>query len=178
MSALSVEIPGLRLVSEANERGAWQRGAKRAAEQRRIVGLTLRTRAKVTVPCEVRIVRVAPGRLDDDNLARACKAVRDEVARWLGVDDRDERVTWHTGQTKGRTREYAVRITIRPWSTTRPGARVRAEADATRVEVVLTTAQRAALARALTSHTETRLVLDGLRLSLFTATGDTTSCSK
>lgn len=170
MSApLSVEIPGLRLVSEANERGAWHRGALRAAEQRRLVGLTLRTRAKIAVPCEVRIIRVAPCALDDDNLARACKAVRDEVAHWLGIDDRDERVTWHVGQVKAK--RYGVRILVRPWSLAVVGARVRTEDETTHVDVVLSAADRAALARALTSHTETHITVGGVRLSLLTTNG-------
>ena len=38
----------------------------------------------------VTLTRIAPSNgLDDDNLAGALKAVRDEVAAWLGVDDKD-----------------------------------------------------------------------------------------
>ena len=108
---IRVEIPGLRLVSEANERGAWFAGAKRAADQRRVVGLVLRPRRPPPLPCIVRIVRVAPCALDvGDNLSRAAKAVRDEIAAWLGVDDGDDSVRW---EVRGEVaRGYAVRITI------------------------------------------------------------------
>lgn len=179
MTTVRVEIPGLRLVSEANAHEHWRERQRRAKDQREVVRLTLRTRMKVAVPCDVMIVRVAPASLDTDNLQGSAKHVRDEIAAWLGIDDRDPRVTWRVAQVRGKPREYGVRIYVRPWSLAVVGARVRTEAETTRVEVVLTTAQRAALARALTSHTETRLVLDGLRLTLLTAaTGDTTSCSK
>lgn len=36
----------------------------------------------------VRLTRLAPKTLDDDNLASALKAARDAVAQWLAVDDR------------------------------------------------------------------------------------------
>lgn len=36
----------------------------------------------------VRLYRLAPATLDDDNLASALKAARDAVAKWLGIDDR------------------------------------------------------------------------------------------
>lgn len=40
-------------------------------------------------PLEVTLVRRGPRPLDDDNLAAALKAVRDQVAKLLGVDDGD-----------------------------------------------------------------------------------------
>lgn len=48
--------------------------------------------------------------LDDDNLRGALKAVRDEVAKALGVDDKCERVLWTYGEVKGP--EHGVRIAI------------------------------------------------------------------
>lgn len=143
---IDVTLP-LRLVSEANARGSWPAGASRAAEQRRVVGLTLRTRKAPSLPCVVRITRIAPRELDDDNLARACKAVRDEVAAFLGVDDRNPQASWAYGQRRGKAREYAVRITVR--SLDEVTARVTSDGDTTRVEVWLTAAERARLARDL-----------------------------
>ena len=170
MSPLRVEIPGLRLVSEANQRGSWHRGARRASSQRDVVALVLRRHRPVAPPCEVRVVRVAPRDLDDDNLARACKAVRDEVSRWLGVDDRDRRVTWRVGQIKGRVRQYAVRIVVRAWRLDTVGARVRTEGEDTLVDVVLGRTQREELARALATETaEVSMAIQGFRLTVFTA---------
>lgn len=54
-------------------------------------------------PCTVTFTRVAPGRgLDpEENLPGSCKAVKDELAAILGVDDRDPRVTWVYEQEHG-----------------------------------------------------------------------------
>ena len=56
------------------------------------------------------LVRVAPRRLDDDNLAAACKALRDGIAEALGVDDGSPTLRWSYGQEQGRP--SAVRVTI------------------------------------------------------------------
>lgn len=47
---------------------------------------------------EVRIWRIGPGELDNDGPDDALKNVRDAVARWLGIDDRDGGgALWHRG---------------------------------------------------------------------------------
>ena len=112
---IRAHIPGLRLVSEANARGSWHRGAKRAASTRTIVGARLATLRPPPLPVMVRIVRRGPGRLDDDNLARACKAVRDAVAGWLGCDDADPRVSWVYAQERNRLYSVEVIVSPREW---------------------------------------------------------------
>ena len=109
------------------------------------------------MPCVVRIVRVAPRDLDvGDNLSRAAKAVRDEIAAWLGTDDRDARITWHVGQEKGAPKSYAVRILVRAFSTRVPGARVRDEGERTVADVVLRPEDFAALAQRFAAVAEGR----------------------
>lgn len=46
--------------------------------------------------------------LDDDNNCASFKALRDAVARTLGVDDRDGRVVWRYGQVETRGEEGVV----------------------------------------------------------------------
>jgi hypothetical protein len=48
--------------------------------------------------------------LDDDNLAGACKSVRDGIADALMVDDRHPRVRWLTGQTKAKLPSVVVEV--------------------------------------------------------------------
>lgn len=61
----------------------------------------------------VRLTRISPGTLDSDGPDDALKNVRDEVAAWIGVDDRDPIVTWPRGeQEKGAPNVYRVRIEI------------------------------------------------------------------
>lgn len=114
-----VTLP-LRLTSEANARGSWHAGAARARLARAQVHAALR-RAEpgpLPLPVVVRITRVGPRRLDDDNLSRAAKALRDGVADWLGCDDGDPRVSWHYAQATSR--EYRVVVTVerRAWELT------------------------------------------------------------
>lgn len=42
----------------------------------------------------VRLIRIAVGELDFVNLCGALKGVQDEVAAWIGLDDRDPRIDW------------------------------------------------------------------------------------
>ena len=69
-------------------------------------------------PLKVTITRIAPGKLDDDNLTGSAKHVRDGIADALGIDDGDPRITWVVEQAKftGAHRggySCAVRIEVR-----------------------------------------------------------------
>lgn len=57
----------------------------------------------------VTLTRTGPRRLDDDNVQGALKAIRDEVAKQLGLDDGDPRITWVYRQAKGK---YGVHVSI------------------------------------------------------------------
>lgn len=103
----TVTLP-LRTVSEANQRDHWFVRAKRAKKQRRTAWALC---PAVGLPVVVTMVRVGLGRLDDDNLRGALKAVRDGIADRLGVPDNDHRIEWRYGQRRG---PYAVEITFDP----------------------------------------------------------------
>lgn len=61
----------------------------------------------------VTIVRISAGMLDSDNVHGAVKAVRDEVAAWLGIDDGDlHAASWRVAQQKCPGGFWAVRIEI------------------------------------------------------------------
>lgn len=145
---IAVTLP-LRLLSEANERGHWSKGAKRAKEQRAATLWAVRARIvpsrggwavmpdwrRFSGPLAVTLTRIAPRKLDGDNLQRACKAVRDGVADALGVDDGDERIEWRYEQRPARDGEgqrfvtpgkdmmyrYGVEIRVEARETVRPG---------------------------------------------------------
>lgn len=103
----------LRLQSEANTRDKW-RGVERAKLQRGIASrLLLRAAPKPTDKLVVLLTRVAPRRLDSDNLARSLKAVRDGVADALKRDDGDPSITWLEDQRAGA---YAVEVAVWVWS--------------------------------------------------------------
>ena len=105
----------MRLVSEANARGHWAGGHARAkAQKAQVLGEWLRVmRPVVSPPCTVTITRIAPRRMDCDNLQRAAKAVRDAAAEHIvQADDGDERITWDYKQVKGKAKTYAVSIEV------------------------------------------------------------------
>ena len=108
---LIVEIP-LKTESILNLREAWCKRAARAKKQRRCAKEMMPPR-KPEYPVAVTLIRISPRPLDDDNLRGALKSVRDGVADWLGVDDRDPRVAWCYAQRKGEPKVHAVEVEVR-----------------------------------------------------------------
>jgi hypothetical protein len=112
MTTLRIE---LRTVSGLNAREHWRDRARRVKAERHAVGwaILVERPAKPVPPCAVTMTRIAPRDLDDgDNLSSSMKAVRDQLAEWIGVNDHDPRVTWAYGQERGKPKEYAVRVEI------------------------------------------------------------------
>lgn len=93
------EVP-MKVPSVSNLREHWAAKAKRVDAQKRAV--RYRCPAWTGRPLlVVRLTRVAPRALDDDNLRGALKAVRDAVASWLKVDDASPLVRWEYAQERG-----------------------------------------------------------------------------
>jgi len=103
----------LRTSSGLNMREHWTAKARRVKRERTIVGLALMGKKKPAIPCSVLLTRVAPSNgLDDDNLVSGLKAVRDEVAAWIGVDDKlSSLVRYRYAQKRG---PWGVEITFGP----------------------------------------------------------------
>lgn len=102
-----VELP-LRIESVANRREHWTTKARRT-KAHRLAALAV---PQHPLPCVVTLIRVAPRKLDGDNLQSGFKALRDGIADRLGVDDADPRVTWKYDQVRGRAKEYAARVRV------------------------------------------------------------------
>jgi hypothetical protein len=101
-----------RLPSAANERLHWRVKAKRTRAQRELVAIYIGGKRPPALPVVVTLIRIAPRALDGDNLQSAFKAMRDEVANWLGVPDNHPSIRWEYGQRRGGVGEYAVTISI------------------------------------------------------------------
>lgn len=107
-----VTLKGLVLVSEANTREPWAVRHARRTFQRRHVGAALASLGPcpLALPLAVTITRSGPRALDTDNLQGSAKAVRDELALWLGVDDGPSApVSWHVAQVRG---PYGCRLEL------------------------------------------------------------------
>lgn len=107
---MQILVP-IRTVSGLNVREHWRARSRRVKAEREATAWALTGKTRPALPCAVLLVRVGPSNgLDDDNLRGASKGVRDEIAKWLGVDDRSPLVTWGYGQRRGK--QWAVEVEI------------------------------------------------------------------
>lgn len=117
-TGVKVDVP-IQVISEANSGRHWREINKRKKEQQAglTFGFTIVPRPEL--PVTVTLWRLytdtggkSHGTMDDDNLARAFKGVRDWLAKWLKVDDADPRVKWKCEQLLSGV--VGVRIKIAP----------------------------------------------------------------
>lgn len=99
----------LVLPSRSNSRGHSRWAGEKNKAQRQVglvIGKLMKQRSLSESPwaagfCVVRLVRVAPRPVDDDNAKGCLKCVRDGIADAFGIDDRDPRVRYVVDQAKG-----------------------------------------------------------------------------
>jgi hypothetical protein len=105
----------IHTVNESNHRECWAAKDKRRAGQRSAVGLALGVHPRLMGErFAIQLTRWGIGRLDaHDGLPRSMKAIADEVAAWLGIDDGDERLTWSYAQNVGWVYGVDIRIEVR-----------------------------------------------------------------
>ncbi len=117
--SLTLQLP-VKVISEANARGHWKDRWRRNRQQSTEVGvewLNLTKRQPLPLPCVVRLTRLGPKLLDFDNLVGSCKAVVDEIARRLGVDDGNTAlVRFEYDQAPIGRNDYWILIEVRPFS--------------------------------------------------------------
>jgi len=122
-----VAVP-LRLKSLANLRfGHWGPRSRLVREHRQTAALVLAPHAKAlrsqiatayetgrresictASALTVGLLRIAPRKLDSDNLAAAFKGIRDGVADVLGIDDGDDRISWLYEQRRANAGDSRV----------------------------------------------------------------------
>jgi hypothetical protein len=109
-----IAMPATQLTNKSHEH--WSKQKARADEQKLHTGAAVRSmpildqaNVKLTAISGgllVRLVSISVKAMDDDNLTASMKYYRDEIARWLGVDDNDPRVkyvvTWERYKGVGR----------------------------------------------------------------------------
>ena len=114
---LQVDIP-IRTVPGMNVREHWSARARRVKFERAMTAWALKGIGSIQRPdptqgtVTVRLTRYGPSNgLDGDNLQGSAKAVRDQVAEWLGVDDRSPLINWQYDQVRTR-HDWGIRVTI------------------------------------------------------------------
>ena len=98
----------IRTISENNAREHHMARARRRSAQRALVHLELPMHiasCRPVGPYLITLTRIAPRKLDSDNLQGAMKAIRDQVADELGINDGDEAHEWAYAQRAPRKRE-------------------------------------------------------------------------
>lgn len=113
----------IEIVSEANRRDHWAAKYRRADKQKRMAhamtlkyARRLRDRAAADKGTRLlvkltRILRPRQRHFDDDNLQSGFKAIRDGVAKALGIDDGSDRIEWRYEQAKDMKAAVVVEIT-------------------------------------------------------------------
>jgi len=99
-----VGIP-LPTINPLNRREHHHARARRVVKERGLTTLCLRSQMGTppALPVTITLVRVSPREMDSDGAVAALKSVRDAVASWLGVDDRDTAdLVWRYEQRKGK----------------------------------------------------------------------------
>ena len=84
----------IKLPSIANLGGKLRAKIKMKKSQREATWVCMLGLDLPKLPVIVTITRIGPRKLDDDNLAAACKYVRDQIAAIYGVDDGSDQYTW------------------------------------------------------------------------------------
>jgi hypothetical protein len=109
---INCQLP-IHLASMANLRLHWASKARIAKRHRAVAKNSLSAlAAPLRPPLSIVLTRVAPRKLDGDNLQYAFKAIRDGVADWLGVDDGSPQLDWQYAQRSAGPGQYWVEIDI------------------------------------------------------------------
>lgn len=110
---MDIVIPLRTETAGTNLREHWAARSRRVKLEREAVAWFLTQHPRVALPCTVLLTRLGPTNgLDGDNLQGSLKAVRDQVATWLCVDDRCPSVQWHYAQR--RAKNWAVHVEVKP----------------------------------------------------------------
>ena len=128
MTNITWTLP-IRTVSEINCSQHWTKKQVRHKQQQFFVRALFRHEGReITLPCTVKLTRLSPRTMDDDNLPTSMKYIRDEIAEQLtgkggfyvtraglrksikGHADNDKRIHWEYAQEKAKT--HGVRSEI------------------------------------------------------------------
>ena len=105
----------VRIVSVANLREHWATKARRTREQRATARICVRAEIGPAAPAglyRVTITRQGGKRLDSDNLASGCKAVRDGIAEAMGMDDGSPCIEWRYAQGSAPRGRHSAMVRI------------------------------------------------------------------
>lgn len=107
----------IKTISEANCVEHWTKRAKRHKLQKNWIKAAFQSE-EIVFPqiVHIKMIRISPRFLDDDNLVSAFKHIRDAIASQLrpnkapGQADNDKDITWQYAQEKGKSQMVRIEI--------------------------------------------------------------------
>lgn len=110
----------IKTLSESNTHEHWSVSRLRHIDQKNaIIWAFHQHKPIIILPCVIKIIRIAPRKLDSDNLQSGMKWIRDALADQIfpgkaaGRADDSDKITWEYEQEKGKAKEYSVKIQIK-----------------------------------------------------------------
>ena len=121
----------IKTVSEANCSEHWSKKNNRHKSQKKSIWWAFKSMGtKIPLPCVIKLTRISPRTLDDDNLSMSLKWIRDSISEHIfpektigrsrkipgksvklaGRADDDERISWQYGQEKGNPQSIRIDI--------------------------------------------------------------------
>ncbi len=118
----TIKMP-IKTVSTLNCREHWVVRHRRGAKQKRDTLICCTAAYPQGIDLEgrkatIRLTRIGVRKMDSDNLAGACKAVRDGIAIWLGINDGHDSLTWLYDQIidRGNANNLIAEISVGDYS--------------------------------------------------------------
>jgi hypothetical protein len=106
----------IKTVSEMNQRCHWAARYKRLRQHKDAAYIgTLEALRGKRINCDkitITLPRLGLRKLDSDNMYSSQKGTRDGIAKALGIDDGDERLTWIYRQRKVKRDQCGVEVEI------------------------------------------------------------------
>ncbi len=103
----------IRTVSEANQREHWATKNRRKKSQQKAFSDTFRAKQpSIPVPTVFTFTRYSCMEMDADNLAGSFKHVQDQLAREIGIDDGDHRISFKYEQVRIPKRQHYFELKI------------------------------------------------------------------
>lgn len=116
LKIIELEIP-IRTFSESNLSDHWTEKNKRKKQQRFLINSYMNyIKKSIKTPCIIKLTRIAPRKLDSDNLVSSFKFVRDAISDLIkpgmapGRSDA-EGIDFMYDQSH-RTKQYAIKVEI------------------------------------------------------------------
>lgn len=109
---IAIELP-IKTVAGLNAREHYLARSRRVRKERGVAHLSVKHKhGRPDLPVIVTMVRLSAGKLDDDNLQGAFKAIRDGIADAYLIADNDPRITWRYDQERCARGKFGVRIEV------------------------------------------------------------------